>query len=266
MTFKALPVEEANLSDVTGVLAVEHGGTNQSTALNNNRFVVSSADKFVEHGAITASRVLLSDADGLPVAASAITPSRVLLSDASGFPTASAALTASRVLLTNASGFPVAASAITASRALVSDVSGFPVASSITTSQLSSTLYWTKYSVIHTALQAAALTNDIELFSLPASTLIHKVIIKQTTAFAGTTTYTLSVGIVGTLVKYIAAYDVMAAVSDTTFGVAAVTVNATLENFGAATSIRLAAVSTVENLDQSSAGAADIYVLTSLLP
>lgn len=125
---------------------------------------------------------------------------------------------------------------------------------------------WTKYSVVHTALQAAALTNDIELFSLPAKTLIHRVIIKTTTVFAGTTTYTLSVGIVGSLVKYIAVVDVMVAVAATTFGIAAATVNATLENFSAATSIRLSAISTVQNLDQSSAGAVDVYVQTSTLP
>ncbi len=125
---------------------------------------------------------------------------------------------------------------------------------------------WTKYSVVHTALQAAALTNNIELFSLPAKTVIHKVIIKPTTAFAGTTSYTLSVGIAGTLAKYIAAFDVKQVVANTTFGVAAATINATPENFGSATSIRLAAVSTVEDLDDSTAGAADIYVLTSTLP
>lgn len=125
---------------------------------------------------------------------------------------------------------------------------------------------WTKYTVTYTQLAAAALTNDIALFSLPAKTLIHKVVIKQTTAFAGTTTYTLSVGIVGTLEKYLAAYDVKAAVAATTFGASAVTVNATLESFGGATSIRVAAVATNENLNQASAGVADIYVQTSTLP
>lgn len=125
---------------------------------------------------------------------------------------------------------------------------------------------WTKYNVVHTALQAAAVTNDIELFSLPAKTLIHKVVIKPSIAFAGTTTYTLSVGIVASLQKYIAVYDVKLAVAATTFGIAAVTVNGTLESFGGATSIRLSAVSTVQNLDQSSAGAVDVYVQTSTLP
>lgn len=123
---------------------------------------------------------------------------------------------------------------------------------------------WHKYSVVHTALQAAATTNDIQLFSLPAKTFIHKVVIKNTTAFAGTTTYTLSVGINGSLVKYLAPFDVKQAVSNTTFGVSIV--NETMEDFGSAVSIRLAATSTVQNLNQSTAGAVDVYVLTSLLP
>lgn len=132
--------------------------------------------------------------------------------------------------------------------------------------QLTASPRWTKYSVVHTALQAAALTNDIELFSAAAKTVIHKIVIKNTTAFAGTASYTLSVGISGTLTKYIAAFDVAQAVAAATFGVSAATVVETPENFSSATSIRLSAVSTVQNLSSSSAGAADIYVLTSVLP
>lgn len=135
-----------------------------------------------------------------------------------------------------------------------------------TTAQMVSMPRWTKYSVLHTALQTAATTNNIELFSLPAKTLIHKVIIKQSTAFLGTATYTLSVGITGTLAKYIAAYDVTTAVSSSNFGGSLVTVNATLEDFLSATSIKVAATSTIQNLSSSSAGAADIWVLTSTLP
>lgn len=125
---------------------------------------------------------------------------------------------------------------------------------------------WTKYTVTYTQLSAAALTNDIALLTLPAKTLIHHVVIKQTTAFAGTTTYTLSVGVSGTLAKYIAAYDVKPAVAATTFGASATNIQATLESFGGTTSVRVAATATVENLDQASAGVADIYVQTSTLP
>lgn len=86
--------------------------------------------------AITASRVLISDANGLPTQNAALTANRVLLSDASGFPTVNAALTANRVLLSDASGFPTVNAALTASRALASDASGFPVASTTTATEL----------------------------------------------------------------------------------------------------------------------------------
>lgn len=124
---------------------------------------------------------------------------------------------------------------------------------------------WTKFTVAHTALQAAALTNDIELTSLVALGTIHKVIIKHTTAFAGTgiTAYSVSVGITGTLDKYAIDFDVFQAVSDTTFDT---NESFGMENFGAATSIRIAATAVGANLDQSSAGSVDIYVLSSTLP
>ena len=52
---------------VTGVLPVANGGTNSSTALNNNRVMQSSSGGVVEAAAITASRALVSDANGIPV-------------------------------------------------------------------------------------------------------------------------------------------------------------------------------------------------------
>lgn len=53
-------------SDVTGVLPVANGGTNSSTALNNNRVMISSGGAIVENGALTAAGVLFADANGLP--------------------------------------------------------------------------------------------------------------------------------------------------------------------------------------------------------
>lgn len=55
-------------SEVSGVLPVANGGTNSSTALSNNRVVVSSGSKIVEASAITGNRALASDSNGLPVA------------------------------------------------------------------------------------------------------------------------------------------------------------------------------------------------------
>lgn len=51
-------------------LAVARGGTNSGTALNNNRVMQSSSGAIVEAAAITASRALASDANGIPVASS----------------------------------------------------------------------------------------------------------------------------------------------------------------------------------------------------
>ena len=72
--------------------------------------------------------------------------------------------------------------------------------------------------LLATAFSAAATTEDIELYALPAGVSILAVKVKSTTAFSGGTSsaYTLSVGIVGTLAKYHSAYDVFAAVAEST--------------------------------------------------
>ena len=59
-------------SEVTGVLPVANGGTNSSSALNNNRVLISSGGAIVEQVALTASRALQTDGSGLP-AVSAVT-------------------------------------------------------------------------------------------------------------------------------------------------------------------------------------------------
>lgn len=124
---------------------------------------------------------------------------------------------------------------------------------------------WTKYTKAYTDLSTAGLTNDIELFQLSAKQMIHQVVIKQSTAFSGglIATYTASVGIVGNLVKYGAAFDVKQATGATVFGA---NILQGVENFSTATSIRLVAVSTVGLLNAATAGSVDIWVLKSLLP
>lgn len=47
-------------------LSVAKGGTNSGTALSNNRIMRSSSGSIVEASAITASRALISDANGIP--------------------------------------------------------------------------------------------------------------------------------------------------------------------------------------------------------
>jgi hypothetical protein len=122
---------------------------------------------------------------------------------------------------------------------------------------------WTKYTVTHTALQAAAMANDIALFSLVAGGIIEGVKIKHSVIFAGTgiTDYKISVGIVGNLTKYASAFDVDTAVAATNFQLST-TVGS--EDHGSATSIRIAATSTGANLNQSTGGSVDIWVKTSV--
>lgn len=60
-------------SEVSGILPVANGGTNSSTALNNNRVIVSSSGSLVEHAAQTAANVAYYDSNGLPTGESALT-------------------------------------------------------------------------------------------------------------------------------------------------------------------------------------------------
>ncbi len=135
-------------------------------------------------------------------------------------------------------------------------------ASALETFASSAFAKWTKYTVGHAAFQTAGFTNNIELFSLPAKGAIHAVFINPTVAFSGglIASYTLSVGIAGNLIKYCPAESVFVAVPQTpqaTLGI---------ESVSGATSIRIAATSTVGTLDASTQGSADVYVLRSLLP
>lgn len=52
---------------VTGTLPIAKGGTNSTTALNNNRVMKSSGGAIIEAAAITANRALASDSNGIPV-------------------------------------------------------------------------------------------------------------------------------------------------------------------------------------------------------
>jgi hypothetical protein len=51
---------------LAGPVSVANGGTNSATSLNNNRVMKSSSGAVVEAAAITASRALVSDSNGIP--------------------------------------------------------------------------------------------------------------------------------------------------------------------------------------------------------
>ena len=54
----------------SGTLPIARGGTNSSTALNNNRIIISKDSAIVEHTAITRDRALISNSVGIPTHAS----------------------------------------------------------------------------------------------------------------------------------------------------------------------------------------------------
>jgi hypothetical protein len=54
-------------TSVTGVLPIANGGTNSSTALNNDRLMVSSGDAIVESGALTDGQVVIGSTGAAPV-------------------------------------------------------------------------------------------------------------------------------------------------------------------------------------------------------
>lgn len=125
---------------------------------------------------------------------------------------------------------------------------------------------WIKITKTYADLSAAALTNDIEFYSLPAKTVINSVLFKHSTSFQGGSiaTYTLSVGFSGSLL-YLSggvATDVNQAPGDAVYGQSN---NGTpiLKSFANATSVRLSAISTGANLDQATQGSVDIWIAVS---
>lgn len=66
-------VDLSQTAATTNALLVSRGGTNSAATLNNNRVMQSAAGAIVEATAITASRALASDANGIPVAATTTT-------------------------------------------------------------------------------------------------------------------------------------------------------------------------------------------------
>lgn len=124
---------------------------------------------------------------------------------------------------------------------------------------------WFRVRVDSTDFTDADTAQDIEVYELPTAGVIHNVAIVPVTSFTGgsISAYTLSVGINGNLTKYAAAFDVFQATGNTVFQLST---TQGMENAGAATSIRVSAVSTGDDLANATTGAADIYLLMSRLP
>ena len=137
-------------------LPISKGGTNSSTALNNNRIIQSSSGAIVEAAAITSARALISDANGIPTHStvtstelgyvSGVTssiqtqingkePTITTLPISKGGTNSSTALNNNRIIRST-TGAIVEAAAITAARALISDADGIPTHSTVTSTEL----------------------------------------------------------------------------------------------------------------------------------
>jgi hypothetical protein len=121
---------------------------------------------------------------------------------------------------------------------------------------------WLKFTVTHTQLQAAALTNNIEVFSLPIAGVIHATKIKHSVIFTGTgiTDYKVSLGLAADLTKYGSLFDVDTAVTSTNFQMTQVLDS---QDNGGVTSVKIAAQSAGANLNQSTGGTVEIGLLVS---
>jgi hypothetical protein len=72
-------------SEVSGVLPIANGGTNSSTALNNNRIMVSSGGAIVEAAALTNGQLLIGSTGAAPVAAAISgTANQVIVTNGAG--------------------------------------------------------------------------------------------------------------------------------------------------------------------------------------
>jgi len=121
---------------------------------------------------------------------------------------------------------------------------------------------WTKFIIPQSELAAASTTNDIELFVLPAGGVFHGYVIAHSQSFTGgaITAYTLSLGVSGELDRYAPPFDVFQAPGPT---IRQVPASLACLAEGVATSVRLAAVSTGDNLNAATTGSVNIHILTT---
>lgn len=125
--------------------------------------------------------------------------------------------------------------------------------------------YWVKVTKTFSDFSTAATTNSITIYTLPANSVVHSVIVNNTAGFGGggIATYTLSTGISGSLAKYSSAASVIIG-GATAFTATSATVF--LENTSGTTNILATAISTVGNLNAATTGAVTFYILVSQLP
>lgn len=121
---------------------------------------------------------------------------------------------------------------------------------------------WIKTTKTFTDLAAAATTNSITLFTLPAGGIIHGIKVKHSTVFNPTTgTYTLTVGVSGQAAKYCDARVVSSAPSSTDFFLATVPMDS--YDHASTKAITITATTTTANLNTATTGSVDVWLLVS---
>jgi len=123
--------------------------------------------------------------------------------------------------------------------------------------------WYPAFTITHIQFQAAALTNDISLYALPRGGIIHGVKLKHSVLWdgPGITEYWLSVGFVGDLQALLIEYDVESTpVGNTEF---AISQTFDSRNHGATTDIRVGARAVGANLNASTQGTAQVWLLLS---
>ena len=112
--------------------------------------------------------------------------------------------------------------------------------------------------VSYTQLQTAGLTNAIQLFSLPANTILKNLVVKHSTAFAGPsiTDVYCQIGVSGNYTKFIPNFDIYQAVADQTFDNA---ILGFVGSFANPTPVYLNGISVGANLSALSAGSVTVY-------
>lgn len=131
-------------------------------------------------------------------------------------------------------------------------------------------LSWVKVTKNYLDFAFAGLSNEIEIYSLPAKSVCHGIAMHHTESFQGgaISTYQIKAGIPGNTALYVVLGNVKQAPGDTVIfpainnsGLVPVP-----RNMASASPITATAVATGANLDQANQGSVDFYLLVSTLP
>lgn len=128
--------------------------------------------------------------------------------------------------------------------------------------QKGSDSHWVSITRSHADFQSASLSRDIEIYMLPPKVILHGVVTKHSIQFSGTgiSSYSISVGVAGSLGKYSSPFVVSSVSSDSNFQISQTYF---CESWGIPTSVRTEAISIGANLDQSTQGEVTIFLLVS---